>query len=156
MGRGFGGDCMAESLRCSPETITTLLISCVSIQNKKFKKKRMDVYFMTSGAPEGSGSLCTPCRYSQPLVWGQLQRTACCFCCPGEGRHPGLPRPKQANSKRIANSGTRATGGCQRAECCWAGPGPPGRARISCCGGDRLAFPLSPTLMYISQRCEIV
>ena len=116
----------------------------------------MDVYFMTSGAPERSGSLCTPCRHSQPLVWGQLQRTACCFCCPGEGRHPGLPRPKQANSKRTANSGTRATGGCQRAERCWAGPGPPGRARISCCGGDRLAFPLSPTLMCISQRCEMV
>ena len=29
--------CMAESLRCSPETITTLLISYTLIQNKKFK-----------------------------------------------------------------------------------------------------------------------
>ena len=29
--------CMAESLRCSPETITALLISCTAIQNAKFK-----------------------------------------------------------------------------------------------------------------------
>ena len=29
--------CMAESLRCSPEAITTLLISYTPIQNKKFK-----------------------------------------------------------------------------------------------------------------------
>ena len=28
--------CMAESLRCSPETITTLFISYTSVQNKKF------------------------------------------------------------------------------------------------------------------------
>ena len=37
----FGGECvyicMTESLPCSPETITTLLISCTPIQNKKFK-----------------------------------------------------------------------------------------------------------------------
>ena len=29
--------CIAESLCCSPETITTLLIGYTSIQNKKFK-----------------------------------------------------------------------------------------------------------------------
>ena len=29
--------CMAESLRCSPETITTLFIGFTPIQNKKFK-----------------------------------------------------------------------------------------------------------------------
>ena len=29
---------MAESLRCSPETITTLLIDYTPIQSKKFKK----------------------------------------------------------------------------------------------------------------------
>ena len=29
---------MAESLRCSPETITTLLVGYTPIQNKKFKK----------------------------------------------------------------------------------------------------------------------
>ena len=28
--------CMAESLCCSPGTITTLLISCTPVQNKKF------------------------------------------------------------------------------------------------------------------------
>ena len=32
--------CMAESIHCSPETITTLLIDYVSIQNKKLKKKK--------------------------------------------------------------------------------------------------------------------
>ena len=31
---------MAESLCCSPETITTLLIGHTSIQNKKLKKKK--------------------------------------------------------------------------------------------------------------------
>ena len=30
--------CMAESLRCSPKTIKTLLISYIPIQNKKFLK----------------------------------------------------------------------------------------------------------------------
>ena len=30
--------CMAESLRCLPETITTLLIGYIPIQNIKFKK----------------------------------------------------------------------------------------------------------------------
>ena len=29
---------MAESIRCSPETITKLLIGCTSTQNKKFLK----------------------------------------------------------------------------------------------------------------------
>ena len=99
MGGGIGGDWMAESLCCSPETMTTLLISYNPIQNKKLKTKRMDVYFMTSGAPEGSGSLCTPCRYSQPLVWGRLQTAICCFCCPDEGRHPGLPSPSRLTPK---------------------------------------------------------
>ena len=41
-GRGVGGRmdtwiCMAESLRCPLETITTLLIRYTSIQNKKFQ-----------------------------------------------------------------------------------------------------------------------
>ena len=31
--------CVAESLRCSPETITTLLISYIPIQNIKLKKR---------------------------------------------------------------------------------------------------------------------
>ena len=31
---------MAESLCCSPETITTLLISCTPVQNKKLKQKK--------------------------------------------------------------------------------------------------------------------
>ena len=36
--------CMAESLCCPPVTITTLLISCIPIQNKKFKKKKNKTY----------------------------------------------------------------------------------------------------------------
>ena len=41
-GRGVWGRidpyiCMAESLRCSPESTTTLLISYNPLQNKKFK-----------------------------------------------------------------------------------------------------------------------
>ena len=32
--------CMAESLCHSPETITTLLVDCIPIQNKKFKKRK--------------------------------------------------------------------------------------------------------------------
>ena len=32
--------CMAESLSCSPETVTTLLIDCTSKQNKKFVLKK--------------------------------------------------------------------------------------------------------------------
>ena len=43
MGGEFGGEvsciCMAESLQCSPETITTLLIGYTLIQNKKIKKQ---------------------------------------------------------------------------------------------------------------------
>ena len=34
--------CMAESLHCSPETITRLLISYTPIQNKKLKKKEIE------------------------------------------------------------------------------------------------------------------
>ena len=45
MGVGFGGRvdtciCMTESLHCSPETATTLLISYTPIQNKKLKKEQ--------------------------------------------------------------------------------------------------------------------
>ena len=35
---------MAESLRCPPETITTLLISYIPIQNKKFFFKKRTVF----------------------------------------------------------------------------------------------------------------
>ena len=31
--------CMAESLHCSPETITTLLIGSTPVENKNFKNK---------------------------------------------------------------------------------------------------------------------
>ena len=50
LGEGSGGEwihvymCMVESLRCSPETITTLLTSYTPIQNKKFLKRQCAVY----------------------------------------------------------------------------------------------------------------
>ena len=45
-GKGVGGRMgmciyMAESLHCSPETITTLLIGYTSVQNKKFRKRQI-------------------------------------------------------------------------------------------------------------------
>ena len=45
-GKGFGGRmvtciCMVESLCCSPETITTMVIGYNPIQNKKFFKKSL-------------------------------------------------------------------------------------------------------------------
>ena len=38
--------CIAESLHCSPETMTTLLIGCPSIQNKKFFKNKQIKCFL--------------------------------------------------------------------------------------------------------------
>ena len=42
----FGGEwihvCMAESLCCPPESITTLIIGHIPIQNKKFNKKNKE------------------------------------------------------------------------------------------------------------------
>ena len=45
-GGGVGMDtciCMAESLPCSPETTTTLLMGYILVQNKKFRKKKKSV-----------------------------------------------------------------------------------------------------------------
>ena len=42
--------CMAESLCCSPETITTLLISCIPIQNNKSKPFFLLLTFIASGS----------------------------------------------------------------------------------------------------------
>ena len=39
--------CVAESLRCSPETVTTLLIGSTLIQNKK--RQERNVYFISVG-----------------------------------------------------------------------------------------------------------
>ena len=38
--------CMAESLCCPPETITTFLISYTPTQNKNLKKKKKDSAFL--------------------------------------------------------------------------------------------------------------
>ena len=41
MGREFGGERRAESLRCLPETIITLLIGYTPEQNYKFLKNKI-------------------------------------------------------------------------------------------------------------------
>ena len=41
MGGEFGGECRAESLRCLPETITTLLVGYTPEQNYKFLKNKI-------------------------------------------------------------------------------------------------------------------
>ena len=46
---------MAESLGCSPETLTTLLIGYTPVQNKKLKKKKtktLKLKFPTNHMPE--------------------------------------------------------------------------------------------------------
>ena len=48
--------CVVESLHCSPETITMLLIGSTTIQNKKLKKKMcvcVCVYILARGRGEG-------------------------------------------------------------------------------------------------------
>ena len=55
MGEEFGGEWthvyiyiyMAESFHCSPETVTTLLISYIPIQKKSEKKLSFDQYLLS-------------------------------------------------------------------------------------------------------------
>ena len=47
--------CMIESLRCSPETVTTLLSGYTPIQNKKFKKTQ---YLQSAKKRKKEASLC--------------------------------------------------------------------------------------------------
>ena len=66
--------CVAESLCCSPETITALLISYTPIQNKKFKKSLVsplsqptsDFHCASWGKAQG------PQIRAQPRVWGEF------------------------------------------------------------------------------------
>ena len=52
--------CMVESLHCSPETITMLLIDSTTIQNKKLKKKCVCVcvctFWQGVGERDGEGN----------------------------------------------------------------------------------------------------
>ena len=72
--------CMVESLCCSPETTTVLLISCAPIQNKSLKKKRHQRAFslLTTWTPRGHLS-------TQYFLYkqGSLHRTQVCW-------HPDL------------------------------------------------------------------
>jgi len=47
--------CLAESLRFSPETITTLKVGYTPVQNKKFKKKKYEWPFAHQGRLHGGG-----------------------------------------------------------------------------------------------------
>ena len=51
--------CMAESLHCSPETITTLLIGYTPTQNKKFKKKKCVAQTQAAEEPQAPKSIGT-------------------------------------------------------------------------------------------------
>ena len=61
--------CMVESLHCSPETITMLLIDSTTIQNKKLKKKCVCVcvYILARGRGEGWRRKWQP--HSSALAW---------------------------------------------------------------------------------------
>ena len=66
--------CMAESLCCSPETITTLLIGCTPIQNKKFKDKWLwseQIYI-----PLGFSGCCSPQHVAGPVIFCRLSLEA--------------------------------------------------------------------------------
>ena len=67
-GKGVGGRmdmygciciCIAESLHCSPETITTLLIGYTPTQNKKFKKKKCVAQTQAAEEPQAPKSIGT-------------------------------------------------------------------------------------------------
>ena len=59
--------CITESLRCSPETTTTLSISCTTIQNKKLKKNKIKGSVLQQN--ENSPSVCTPKNKTATFVW---------------------------------------------------------------------------------------
>ena len=48
--------CMAESLHCSPESITMLIIGSTTIQNKKLKKKSVCTFWPGVGERDGEGN----------------------------------------------------------------------------------------------------
>ena len=60
MGGEFGREwicvliCLAESLRCSPETITTLLVGYALIQNKKLNIKRQRLLLQRKAMPKNA------------------------------------------------------------------------------------------------------
>ena len=71
-GRGVWGRmdtyiCMAKSLRCLPEIITTLLIGYTSIQNKKLKKTNKPPTTTKKNVLEKEGQLHNPLDYPKML-----------------------------------------------------------------------------------------
>ena len=53
--------CMAEFIRCSPETTTTLLIGCTPIQNKKFKVCKTETNITNAKAEKSCSRLSCLC-----------------------------------------------------------------------------------------------
>ena len=64
---------MAESLLCSPETVTALLISYIPVQNKSFK----NIQTATTEKPGGQASLCVLVG-SRCFLVGEMP--VCGFC----------------------------------------------------------------------------
>ena len=62
--------CVVESLHCSPETITMLLIGSTTIQNKKLKKKCVCVCVCVHfGKGQGRGMEKEMATHSSALAW---------------------------------------------------------------------------------------
>ena len=74
-----------ESLDCSPEIVTTLLISYTATQNKKFtiKKKKPSVFLFIYLAALGIWDLRSSLRLAGSLI------VACGIQFPDQGSNPG-------------------------------------------------------------------
>ena len=95
MGGEFGGEWihltgMAEFLCCSPETLTTLLISYTPIKNKKFIKKGSGQYQIPSRGQAGMRSKMRPLNWIKSEAFSEKNYNAgvrnfipvakCCGC----------------------------------------------------------------------------
>ena len=68
--------CIAESLCCSPDTITTMLIGYTSIQNKKLKKNKIDNrQIPTEQHRELCSMLCS--SLDGRGIWGKMDTCVC-------------------------------------------------------------------------------
>ena len=62
--------CMAEFIRCSSETITTLLIGYTPIQNKKFKVYKTETNITNAKAEKSCSRL--SCLWCSLLLWPRV------------------------------------------------------------------------------------
>ena len=61
--------CMAESLHCSSEAITVLLISCTPIVNKKFKFKQKNLHVIIKHSYEKNFFQVRKAPFGLKLCW---------------------------------------------------------------------------------------